>query len=335
MPTAIVEQPDCRIRLRSERLLVHGRDPVSGREGILQTLPLRDVERLVINERVQISTQALVALMKDGSPLVLTGLHGGFFGICLPAPGPDGASRLAQYRAVSDPERSGAIARALVMAKIRNQRRLIQRVAQTRQVEVAPVLAALDHLAGQAAGAGDIDRLRGMEGAASARYFAAWADYLPDDFPFERRSAHPPHNAVNACISFGSALVYHEIVARLHVRGLDPALGHLHVTENGRWSLALDLMEPYRPCLVEALALNLISHRVLRPEHFVPANGGVYLDPAGRKVYLEHYERRLTQEMYSEHRGHRTTLRQEFDRAALDYKRALEIPGDFEPFVMN
>lgn len=335
MPTAIVEQPDCRIRLRSERLVVYGRDPVSGEDGPLQALPLSGVERLVINERVQISTQALTALLRHGAPLVLTGLRGRLHGLCLPAPHPDGATRLRQYQRASDPAFALSIARALVLAKIRNQRRVVQRLALTRASDATAALVALDRLRQLAASAEALGQLRGAEGAASARYFAAWSEFLPEDFPFERRSAHPPLNAVNACISFGAMLVYAELVARLHAHGLDPALGLLHASEDGRWSLALDLMEPYRPCLVEALALHLFSHRILRPEHFAPERGGVYLNPEGRKTYLLHYERRLTQELYSEHRNHRTTLRREFDQAALDFKRALEAPAEFAPFVMN
>ncbi len=335
MPTAIVEQPDCRIRLRSERLVVYGRDPVSGEDAPLQALPLRDVERLLINERVQISTQALAAVMRTDAPVVLTSLHGRFLGTCLPEPRAEGAARLTQYRCACDPGFTLAIARAVVLAKIRNQRRVVQRLAQTRGIDAPPSLVGLDRLRSLAADAATLDQLRGVEGAASARYFPAWSEFLPEEFPFERRSAHPPHNAVNACISFGAMLVYAELVARLHARGLDPALGHLHATEDGRWSLALDLMEPYRPCLVEALALHLLSHRILRTEHFAPERGGVYLNPEGRKVYLLHYERRLTQEIYSEHRGHRATLRREFDQAALDYKSALAGPANFAPFVMN
>ena len=46
---------------------------------------------------------------------------------------------------------------------------------------------------------------------------------------------------MNACISFGATLLYQETVAMLHAHGLDPALGTLHSTEDGRWALALDL----------------------------------------------------------------------------------------------
>lgn len=335
MPTAIVEQPDSRIRLRSERLVVFGRHPVSGENGPLQAMPLREVDRLIINERVQISTQALAALFTAGASLVLTGLHGKFLGAGHPSSRPEGATRMTQYRRTAEAGFALATARAIVLAKIRNQRRVVQRIAATRGTNIAAALVALDSLRQLASTSTTLAQLRGSEGAASARYFATWADFLPEEFSFERRSHRPPHNATNALLSFGSALVYHEIVSRLHARGLDPALGVLHATGNGRWSLALDLMEPYRPCLVEALALNLVSHRILRPEHFSPERGGVYLNAEGRKLYLLHYERRLTQELYSEHRGQRTTLRREFDTAALEFKHALDQPADFSPFVMN
>jgi len=173
MPTAIVEQPDCRIRLRSERLVVYGRDPVSGEDAPLQALPLRDVERLLINERVQISTQALAAIMRAGAPLVLTSLHGRFLGTCLPTPRAEGATRLAQYRRTCDSVFALSIASALVLAKIRNQRRVVQRLAQTRSLDAPVALVSLDQLRSLAATAGTLDQLRDTEGTASAGYFAA------------------------------------------------------------------------------------------------------------------------------------------------------------------
>ena len=120
--------------------------------------------------------------------------------------------------------------------------------------EVKAALTWLDSLFASLKQVGNVDELRGYEGAATARYFQAWAVFLPESYPFERRSKRPPLNPVNACISFGATLVYSEVVAYLHAHGLDPSLGLLHATENGRWSLALDLMEPFRPVVVEALA---------------------------------------------------------------------------------
>ncbi|WP_142659533.1 CRISPR-associated endonuclease Cas1 [Methylacidimicrobium tartarophylax] len=117
--------------------------------------------------------------------------------------------------------------------------------------------------------------------------------------------------------------------------GLDPALGLLHVTEDGRWSLALDLIEPFRPILVEALALDLFSHQILNRQLFESREGGVYLARDGKKKFLLQYERRMERQFLSEAVGCRTTLRAELERQATNYKAALENPGKFEPFLMN
>ena len=180
-----------------------------------------------------------------------------------------------------------------------------------------------------------LDELRGFEGAATARYFQAWAAFLPEAFPFERRSTRPPLNPVNACISFGATLLYHEAVAFIHAHGLDPALGLLHTTEDGRWSLALDLIEPFRPVLVEALALDLFSHQMLDAGNFEPREGGIYLNDAGRKKFILQYERRMERQFMSECAGHRTTLRLQLEHQAVLFKAALDAPDRFEPFLMN
>jgi CRISPR-associated protein Cas1 len=225
----------------------------------------------------------------------------------------------------------------IVAAKLYNQRRVLQRVAASRAElpEVKAALIWMDSLFASLQQAGNVDELRGYEGASTARYFQAWAAFLPGNFPFERRSKRPPLNPVNACISFGATLVYTEMVAYIHAHGLDPALGLLHATEDGRWSLALDLMEPFRPVVVEALALDLFSHQILNEKHFEPKNGGVYLNEEGRKKFILQYERRMERQFLSESAGHRTTLRQQLEDQAVMFKTALEKREGFEPFLIN
>jgi len=193
----------------------------------------------------------------------------------------------------------------------------------------------MDGLLAPVSKSGSIDELRGYEGTSTARYFQAWAGFLPDEFPFERRSTRPPLNPVNACISFGSTLLYHEAAAFIHAHGLDPALGTLHATEDGRWSLALDLIEPFRPVLVEALALDLFSHQILNARHFEARNGGVFLNEEGRKKFFLQYERRMDRQFMSECAGHRTSLRQQLENQSVMFKAALDDPARFEPFLMN
>jgi CRISPR-associated protein Cas1 len=350
MPTACINLPDCRVSLVRERLEVRGRRNAEGSsEELLREIPLRDLDRLIMVESTHLTSAALAALMRAGIPVNLMAWNGNFLGGFLPAQNSHGLARIRQYDRTRDTQFALQMSGRIVTAKIYNQRRVLQRLDAGRKrhassnpdpnapdpLDLAPDLAWLDHVFQQAARARSIDELRGYEGASTARYFQAWAGFLPPAFPFERRSTRPPLNPVNACVSFGATLLYHEMVAYIHAHGLDPALGLLHATENGRWSLALDLIEPFRPVLVEALALDLFSHQILKADHFESRDGGVYLADEGRHRFFLQYERRMERQFMSESVGHRTTLRQQLEQQAVLYKAALEDPSRFEPFLIN
>ncbi|MEX2578864.1 MAG: CRISPR-associated endonuclease Cas1 [Verrucomicrobiales bacterium] len=338
MPTACVTSSASRIHLVSERLEItrpgQEGDPEPDRP-VRREVPLRDLDRLIVSEGASLSGAALAELLRRGIPVSLLGWNGHFLGDFQPVTPAHGAWRLRQYRSNLDGSFGLWIAGKLVAAKIYNQRRCLQRFAANRKLDVAPTLEHLGALLSDTYRSETLDTLRGYEGAAAARYFRQWADFLPADFPFERRTTRPPLNAVNACLSFGSTLLYHEAVSAVHARGLDPALGFLHVTEDGRWSLALDLIEPFRPVLIEALALDLFSHQILEEKHFHPREGGIYLNDEGRARFIVQYERRMERQFMSEFAGHRTTLRQQLEDSVLALKRALEQPEGFEAFLMN
>jgi CRISPR-associated protein Cas1 len=381
MPTAAINQHGCRISLKSERLEVFGRNEATQRDEVLREIPIRDLDRLIIAESVQITSQALAALLRASIPVSILGCSGQFLGGFLPAQNDHGLARLRQYQCTLDPLFGLQMAGRIVTAKLYNQRRVLQRLTASRIADCglriegqstpepaqpagpqsatpahespspnpqsaipAPQSAIrnpqsaldwLDALFAPISRSQSLDELRGYEGASTARYFQAWGAFLPEQFPFERRSTRPPLNPVNACISFGATLLYSEAVAFLHAHGLDPALGLLHSTEDGRWSLALDLLEPFRPVLVEALALDLFSHQILNADQFEPRNGGTYLNEEGRKKFFLQYERRMERQFLSEAAGHRTTLRQQLEHQAVMYKAALEDAAKFQPFLMN
>lgn len=340
MPTAFIHYPGAAIRLESERLLVTYQDD----EGVSQRrlLPLHDLERIIFTDAVACTTPALAESMRRGIPIGITDRRGRFIGGFYPASNDHGASRLRQYQRTLEPRFCHDMAARLIAAKIYNQRRLLQRVGANRQAAGNAIPsgheASLQALARATIGldrAESLDAVRGYEGVAAARYFAAWAALLPTGFAFERRSTRPPLNPVNAVLSFSATLIYHEMHALIHAHGLDPALGFLHATENGRWSLALDLMEPFRPVLAEALTLDLFSHKILNASHFEPSHGGVYLTHEGRNKLLLQYEKRMDRQFMSEAIAHRTTLRKQLENQALMFKSALDDPAKFTPFQMN
>lgn len=342
MPTACVQTPGSKISLESERLIVLFPESDDSPRETRRDIPLRDLERMVMGEGVSATTPALMEMLRRHIPISFIDGRGRFLGSFQPAAPDHGAARLRHYLRALDPDFALTIAREIIASKIHNQRRVLQRVTANRKSDgwepppgITHAIDSLERALQQVIVADSIESLRGHEGFAAARYFFAWSALLPENFPFERRSTRPPLNPVNACLSFASTLVYNETHSFIHVHGLDAALGLLHTTENGRWSLALDLMEPFRPVVTEALTLDLFSHQMLNTSHFEPHDGGVWLTREGRSKLILQYEKRMDRQFLSDHCGHRTTLRQQLENHTILFKSALDDPTTFRAFRMN
>src|SRR6266478_263908 len=118
MPTACIQQPDCRIHLKSERLEVWGRNPASGVDEVLREIPIRDTERVILAESVSITSPALAALMRAKVPVCLLGWNGQFLGGFLPAANAHGLARVRQYQRTLDGAFALQMAGRIVTAKL-------------------------------------------------------------------------------------------------------------------------------------------------------------------------------------------------------------------------
>ena len=181
----------------------------------------------------------------------------------------------------------------------------------------------LSELKGDIRRAGHADRLDtllGVEGTAARRYFSAFAEMLhPGEgetatFDLESRNRRPPRDPVNALLSLAYAMLTREWTVVLFSVGFDPYLGFYHQPRYGRPALALDLMEEYRPLIADSLVLTVVNNGELRSEHFVRALGAVSLTAAGRRKFIEAYERRMSQEITHPVFGYR-----------ISYRRVLEV----------
>ena len=214
--------------------------------------------------------------------------------------------RREQYRRSDDSGQSAAIARAVVTAKVANQR-----VVLLRALRDHPGMAASTEVKAAADSLGrtliilqeeqSLDSVRGMEGDAARRYFAVF-DHLivsrKEDFFFRERNRRPPLDNMNALMSFLYTLLVHDVRSALETVGLDPAVGFLHRDRPGRPSLALDLMEELRPVLADRLALSLVNRQQVKGKGFkTTETGAVVMDDETRKEVLIAYQKRKQEEL--------------------------------------
>jgi CRISPR-associated protein Cas1 len=329
--------PGTRVHLDGEQLRVELLPAEPGLPAETFAVPLREVETCIITSAVHLSIPALAECLRRGINVLITARGGHVLGCCQ-ALAPHSAARLTQYERALEQAYACRLAGQWAHAKIHNARRLLQRLAENRGSSgtCVPVLDTLANLRQRCTDATTPDSIRGFEGAAAQLYFQALDVFFPPSCPLERRSRRPPHNPANALLSFAYSLLVAELECQVVAAGLDPAVGFLHVTADRRPALVLDLLEPFRAPVADALAVDLLGHGILKPdEHFEPVQGGVYLNIAGRRRFLSAYETRLNREFDSEQHQRRTSLRQELRADVLALKRALLEHTVFEPYVMN
>lgn len=186
-----------------------------------------------------------------------------------------------------------ALVRNNVAAKLTNTRFLIERTLRDYRDEDDGRLSEFSAILKERAGAvyeeEDVEIIRGVEGACAKKYFELMSLLIRNDDPIFKvygRSKHPPHDAVNAALSFVYSVLTNDIASALESVGLDSYIGFYHVKRPGRISLACDLVEEVR-CIAERMVISMINLRMLDAKDFErqPA-GAVFLTPDGRKKVL-------------------------------------------------
>jgi CRISPR-associated protein Cas1 len=214
--------------------------------------------------------------------------------------------RREQYRRADDLQAAAAIARNIVAAKAVNCRTVLLRALRDHANTVdtqALTLAAVElgRIAGAVQQAMSLDSVRGQEGDAAQAYFRVFDHLLvaqKREFQFRERSRRPPLDNMNALLSFLYTLLAHDVTSALESVGLDPAVGFLHRDRPGRPSLALDLMEEFRPILADRAALTLVNLQQVKGSGFTRTEtGAVVMDDKTRKQVLVSWQKRKAEEI--------------------------------------
>ncbi len=209
--------------------------------------------------------------------------------------------RRKQFRMADNPDLSAQVAGFVLTGKIANCRTVLERCLRDHsekidQPFVKKVSTRLSMYIQKELQKDDLDSLRGIEGDAAHQYFSVFDELIfqqKDDFIFSGRNRRPPTDRVNCLLSFVYTLLVHDVRSALESVGLDPSVGFLHRDRPGRPSLALDMMEEFRPFLADRLVLSMINRGQVRPDGFtIKESGAVHMDDDTRKTVLTTYQKR-------------------------------------------
>lgn len=304
-------------------------------------IALGRVRQIVVGGRIGVTTPLVHAAARSGVDIVLLDEHGQLIGRLNRRRGGDVRIKQAQYRMADDEVASLAIARRLVAEKLANQRVLVLRDLHHRAKHVdggatRRTAGSLESAVGYAAGAASIASLMGVEGAAARAYFAWWSDSVDCSWAFHGRNRRPPRDPLNAMLSFGYTLLSAELAAACEIAHLDPDLGFLHSPRWGRPALALDLMEPWRPVLVDSVVLGLVRSGHVQPQEFlIHPETGCRMSLKAKRAFLDAYERRMLKAVGSTAAAGRRSFRELLGIYAARFAAALadDQPGGYRGYL--
>jgi CRISP-associated protein Cas1 len=269
------------------------------KDAVVQEIRLGEICQVNLMGNVQVSTQAVQTLCEAGIPICYFSMGGWFYGITTGLNQKNVFLRRAQFRLSEEDYFAKSLARKLVAGKIRNQRTILQR----NHVEPpAATLMGMKEMAERAEVAGSLEELLGVEGNAARLYFGEFAgmvkvgedgDGEAPTFDFAGRNRRPPRDPVNALLSLGYSLLAKDLTVTCYAVGFDPYVGFYHQPRFGRPALALDLMEPFRPLIVDSALLTAINTGMVTARDFVRVGPSVALTPGGRKGFFRAYELKM------------------------------------------
>ena len=302
-----VQEQGAYIGVSGDRIYVRSKD------GEKQQVRMIDISEIAVFGNVQISSQAIRKLCDANVPICYFSYGGWFVGITHGMSHKNVELRIRQHETGRNKKESMKIARQMVYGKIRNSITMLRR---NNQESPTDILDEMGSLADQAKNSTHYERLLGIEGLAARKYFENFNGMIRSDvveFSFTDRNRRPPADHVNAILSFMYALLVRQVMVTVFKVGFDPYLGFLHMPKYGKPSLALDIMEEFRPILADSASITVINNGEITKEDFVETGFGTNLNETGRKKVIRAYERRLD-----------TTVRHDILGYSASYKRIIE-----------
>jgi CRISP-associated protein Cas1 len=353
MATLYLTEQQSLVKKEGDTLVVHlPANDEAGQPKRKVRVPLIKIDRVVVQGNSTLTSPAVAALMERQAEVTFLNQYGRFQGHLAPALTKNGQLRLAQTAAYHDPQRHHHMVQAFVYGKLANMRTMILRANRKRQQPQLSQAAAAIQQAMKDVQATRPDntppdpaqpqansvygRLQGLEGNATAHYFNSFKHLLQQPDMYNGRTRRPPRDPANALLSYGYTILLNQVISAICTVGLDPYVGYLHRSQYGKPALALDLMEEFRPLIVDSVVINLINTRSLKEKDFIETLGSYRLTDYGRRTFLTKLEARFDETITHPTFDYKVTYRRAIElQARLLAKTIMDEIPTYPPFTVR
>ena len=274
------------LRKIKDRLLIGRAD------GSHKSLPIQNVEQIVLNKGGKITPEAVYALLEHRIPIIYVDFLGHVVGVLGNLPCSLQRS-LCQMQYFSQEPQQILLIRSILAVKLENQQSLLKSYAKSKyHDELLKLAKQIARYAKRISQTDDIEVLRGLEGIATRTYFQAVPFMVDTDlWPWNGRNRRPPKDPLNAMLSYGYTFLEREVRVAIAGAGMDCRLGFFHSNTGTRDSLVFDFMELIRPNVIDRFVFRAVNLKIFSPEQFETLADGCRFTEEARKVWIYQYEK--------------------------------------------
>lgn len=277
-------------------------------------LPIESIDSVYVFGEITLNSKLVQFLGQKKIPVHFFNYYGNHCNTLLPhAEQLSGDLVIRQAEAYNNSNQRLDICRALLEAAFHNIRSILQyyqRRKHTLDIPIEKIKAYQIRLFQE----NDIDVLMAIEGNVRNLYYKCWESWLGPIAEKFKRVYHPPDNPLNALISFLNSLLYTSCVSELYRTALYPGISYLHTPQTRRFSLALDLVEPFKPLMVDRLIFRLLGNHLIGDQDFREYSNGFLLTDSARKKVLAEWDLVL-----------RETVRHEKLKRSVSYRQLIRL----------
>lgn len=284
-----ITEQGCYVKVKENQIIV------KKEKEILREIPLNNLESITIVGNAQVTTQAINVIESNGISLNYVS-KSGYYKYSLVGYNNFDVLRLEkQLNAFSDKKYCLKLAKVIIESKVANQILILRRYNRNlKSKKISEIIKTIKIYKKKILICKKINELNGIEGIISKYYFSGLKLLIPKEFNFKKRVKRPATDPFNSLLNFGYTLLLNEIMVCLYNKKLLPYKGFMHSDDIGHPTLASDLMEEYRPFIVDTMLVDLVKRKIIKITDFTEVDGHFYINKEKKDYIINKFYEKIS-----------------------------------------
>ena len=268
---------------------------INHKDDTVSKIPVETIDSITITGNVGITSSVIRGCLSKGITISFLSKGGSYFGY-LESSMHVNAKRQRMQAELYKTDFAVALAKKIMRAKIQNQLVVLRRYDRTKKDETVNIDKQKQMMKicfNKIETCSGISEIIGYEGQAAKYYFSGLAQLIKPEFRFQGRNRRPPRDPFNSMLSFGYSVLMSEIYQNVRAKGLNPYFGFVHQDRENHPTLVSDLMEEWRPTIVDATVMSMLNGNEVQLSEFMIDEDGCYIGKECMKKLVKKINQKL------------------------------------------